>query len=274
MFWRNTVKNFKKLLFVFLAFSFGLNALNAEAKSVESYLNKIKSAAGYCQTGTYATVGCSTCHAWQGEWKLGPFILKKASPQVNYVQSQTENLNAIVSMIESENDELTKISTIDEYLKNMKPNAEEPSTNNVFIKSFYDNSIKYLNKCRQIIENKDQVVNDDAIDHESTCVICYENPLQIIFSCGHLVCCKQCSNNLNPRGCPICRKAISFEVELGETDECLACENDSKNKAAYFGSKCHHLSFCEECFEFSENKTCPVLNCYVEENTMQKIFYP
>lgn len=48
---------------------------------------------------------------------------------------------------------------------------------------------------------------------EPVCKICYEKPIQMVFSdCNHACCCESCSTKL--KQCPICRKRISSMLRI------------------------------------------------------------
>jgi len=48
---------------------------------------------------------------------------------------------------------------------------------------------------------------------ELECTICYNKPRELAFRpCGHIVCCRECSNNLPV--CPICRTAIRKRTRI------------------------------------------------------------
>ncbi|XP_063423394.1 uncharacterized protein LOC134707515 isoform X2 [Mytilus trossulus] len=47
-----------------------------------------------------------------------------------------------------------------------------------------------------------------------TCAICFENQRDVIFNCGHLVCCNTCATTLQNSGsyiCPSCRRPITSQ---------------------------------------------------------------
>ena len=49
---------------------------------------------------------------------------------------------------------------------------------------------------------------------EPQCLICFENPQEVIFlECGHLCCCKECSERVSGR-CPVCRGPITRIVTV------------------------------------------------------------
>ena len=50
---------------------------------------------------------------------------------------------------------------------------------------------------------------EDKKTEQKLCVVCMDNPQEVIFlECGHLCCCKVCSEQLH-RECPICRQYIT-----------------------------------------------------------------
>lgn len=60
-----------------------------------------------------------------------------------------------------------------------------------------------------------QVVKMDAGEYfvEFSCKICFDEQRQVVFlPCGHLVCCKICSNLV--KKCPICRNEIAEVQEI------------------------------------------------------------
>jgi hypothetical protein len=42
--------------------------------------------------------------------------------------------------------------------------------------------------------------------YEKECIVCYEDKAEMLFSCGHIVCCKKCDINIHK--CPVCREDI------------------------------------------------------------------
>ena len=49
----------------------------------------------------------------------------------------------------------------------------------------------------------------DASGNNNKCIVCYTNNRNTIFlNCGHSCCCQNCSGNLNPKICPLCKENI------------------------------------------------------------------
>ncbi|VDI54562.1 polyadenylate-binding protein-interacting protein 1 [Mytilus galloprovincialis] len=49
----------------------------------------------------------------------------------------------------------------------------------------------------------------DTTDDKYMCKICFDDPVEVTFlPCMHACCCKNCSDKLKPKQCPICRKRI------------------------------------------------------------------
>lgn len=46
----------------------------------------------------------------------------------------------------------------------------------------------------------------EAVRMELCCAVCFEAARQVIFECGHVVCCATCAAPL--AACPICRRAL------------------------------------------------------------------
>lgn len=56
--------------------------------------------------------------------------------------------------------------------------------------------------------------NTSTIGQIPTCAICVENQRDVIFNCGHLVCCNICATTLQNSGsyiCPSCRRPITSQ---------------------------------------------------------------
>ncbi|XP_035690255.1 mitochondrial ubiquitin ligase activator of nfkb 1-A-like [Branchiostoma floridae] len=50
----------------------------------------------------------------------------------------------------------------------------------------------------------------EELDEEHACVVCQANAREvIILDCGHICCCADCADMLQPRKCPICRRHIA-----------------------------------------------------------------
>lgn len=53
--------------------------------------------------------------------------------------------------------------------------------------------------------------NIDAMENEMTCKICLDSEVCVVYApCGHLVCCKKCSEKITK--CPVCRDPIYRKV--------------------------------------------------------------
>lgn len=74
-----------------------------------------------------------------------------------------------------------------------------------------------LKRMREIIEqrmrNREEHQGEGEsgeLSSEHTCLICCVNPREVlILECGHLCCCADCGNTLDPALCPVCRGPIS-----------------------------------------------------------------
>mgnify|MGYP001419332980 CR=1 FL=1 len=71
------------------------------------------------------------------------------------------------------------------------------------------------------IENKEKklenLIINVASEDNQICLICMENAREIAFvDCGHLICCKVCSDQLmnSNRKCPTCRKIIEQAIKI------------------------------------------------------------
>jgi len=63
----------------------------------------------------------------------------------------------------------------------------------------------------------EDLVNDVASENNKLCLICMENIKEIVFvSCGHLVCCKICSDKLtsSTSKCPLCCGIIKQAIKI------------------------------------------------------------
>jgi len=59
------------------------------------------------------------------------------------------------------------------------------------------------------LENKYRLLQ---LGQVGSCVVCYQNPKAMVFECGHLCCCEQCSRDIVKRqapNCPLCRCSIT-----------------------------------------------------------------
>lgn len=104
--------------------------------------------------------------------------------------------------------------------------------------------------------------NETYKELNSVCSICYNNPKEILYSCLHCVCCKECTlkiiNKVNPT-CPICRKDIEWLRIIKMGKKCIKC---SKNVPTIFQEPCCHLLYCSDCFQ-KENNKLQCKKCYI-----------
>jgi hypothetical protein len=52
----------------------------------------------------------------------------------------------------------------------------------------------------------------DKIFKINECCICLLDPPGIVFSCGHLICCKNCSDKYKEKTCPLCKGYITDRI--------------------------------------------------------------
>lgn len=57
-----------------------------------------------------------------------------------------------------------------------------------------------------------QLGNREIIINPKECIVCVNNPREVIFNCGHFVTCNNCSNKLD--SCPICRSPLYIKESL------------------------------------------------------------
>ena len=55
----------------------------------------------------------------------------------------------------------------------------------------------------------EKCIAEETNEDNMTCSICLTNKKDVIFNCKHITCCVDCTKNLNPLKCPICRADIT-----------------------------------------------------------------
>jgi len=63
---------------------------------------------------------------------------------------------------------------------------------------------------RQNVQREENGVGEEELGPDRLCVVCQENPREVlILECGHLCCCANCGQMLDPAICPVCRAQIT-----------------------------------------------------------------
>lgn len=120
--------------------------------------------------------------------------------------------------------------------------------------------------CRQITQTQsDTVTNSVQTVLEKDCIICYTKQKSIVYNCGHMVACKDCTmtmmygdqandsalyNDINdfPESlCPVCRQTITGYMELNITDfKC--CVSGCILSPTIICCECKDLIYCKSCW--------------------------
>ena len=63
----------------------------------------------------------------------------------------------------------------------------------------------------KVEDKKEQSNNNESM----VCCVCLDKQKNVLFEpCKHICCCIECSKNLNPNICPICRKIINEKTNV------------------------------------------------------------
>lgn len=101
-----------------------------------------------------------------------------------------------------------------------------------------------------VIEVDEMLVEAEAEEHDATCVICMNDPIEImIMPCKHACTCKNCTKQLKD-SCPVCRKQIESIKEINTVGTCRLCKTSGAN-ILYL--PCSHVQICFTCMAL--NKT-------------------
>ena len=124
--------------------------------------------------------------------------------------------------------------------------------------------------CRQISQTQQSQTNTGTnnirlLEAEKDCMICYSKPKSIIYNCGHMVACKDCTmallyenqvndpalysnvNNFPRRLCPTCRQTITGYVEL-EITNFTCCTSGCVMPPTIICCECKDLIYCKSCW--------------------------
>lgn len=124
--------------------------------------------------------------------------------------------------------------------------------------------------CRQLSQSQQSdpsanIVNSRADNVEKDCIICYSKPKTIIYNCGHLVSCKDCTmsllygnqvndsalyndiNNFRPKLCPTCRQTITGYVELN-ISSFTCCTAGCVMPPTIVCCDCKDIIYCKSCW--------------------------
>jgi len=124
-------------------------------------------------------------------------LIKKSE----YHQEDIDNLNSQITNYISE---LHKKNAI---TKNLYQLIEDSYKFLQISESSHNVTIIKLKK--EILNKSDQI---HSLLAKSTCTICYQNKINILFyPCGHQCCCSVCSDHVNLK-CPICREYIDEKI--------------------------------------------------------------
>jgi len=126
----------------------------------------------------------------------------------------------------------------------------------------------------------------------SLCSMCYDNPREYIFSCGHCYSCEECAIkhlNSEPENiCAYCRKNVTWirkiimTADQKNNDHLYKCINKECYNIATIVSKCdseYHLTYCQKCInsvkrDYKKSKKTHNCFCGKEMNSIvDKIYF-
>ncbi|CAC5396801.1 unnamed protein product [Mytilus coruscus] len=126
----------------------------------------------------------------------------------NWDRRDSSRLRSTRSVTENE---IFTYSCIDTY-------TEEQRLRNIFLiillqQADHELESSFESITLEINENmsvgKDNQKSGNNMDDKYLCKICFDNPVEVTFlPCMHVCCCKNCSDKLKVKQCPICRKKI------------------------------------------------------------------